>query len=172
MTLDELLGLLRGYAESEVPLAAIQSRLLPVLAADSLDVTDSDETPWVADPDAERLFWRLAYHLESGAEDGPALRQLAGRVATCFGSTASAATTHELLPILFDQDRLCTVVDRHLHGIVSRTSFLSFAAESGYPGHVRLWLRHASPAALDDLCAHLAAGRYDAAAALLEARPP
>ena len=171
VSLEELLDLLRQYADAAVPLATIHARLLPVLAADSLDITTSDESPWVADPDGERLFWRLAYHLESEAEDGPALRLLARRVSGCFDATRSAAVTHQLLPVLLDQDRLCTVVQRHAHGVVSRTGFLSFAAECGYPDHVRLWLRHASPVALARLCDRLSEGSYDAVAGMLDVPP-
>lgn len=162
---------MRDYADAALPLAAIHAQLLPVLAADSLDITASDESPWVANPDGERLFWRLAYHLESEAEDGPELQRFAGRAAACFTSTGSAATTHELLPIMLDQDRLCVVIDRYARGIVSRTGFLSFVAECGYPDHARLWLRHAPPAPLATLCGMLAAGQYDAVVRLLDTAP-
>jgi hypothetical protein len=44
-------------------------------------------------------------------------------------------------------------------------------AESDYPAHVKLWLQHASPVALERLCVQLGADRYDAVAAGFEAPP-
>jgi hypothetical protein len=44
-------------------------------------------------------------------------------------------------------------------------------AESDYPAHVKLWLQHASPIALERLCTQLGADEYDAAAAGFDAPP-
>jgi hypothetical protein len=44
-------------------------------------------------------------------------------------------------------------------------------AESGYPGHRKLWLRHAGPAALERLCGRLSAADYATAAASIERAP-
>jgi hypothetical protein len=164
---------LRAFAAGELTRDALEAWLAPVLAADPLDVSHSDATPWEDDHAEERLFWRLVYLVESSdpdADDG-ALRAVAGRVVACLTSTASAEDTFELLPLLADQARFCEIVARHRRGVISRTGFLAVLAESGYPPHAKLWLEHAPGPALERLCAQLAAGAYDAAARMLE-RPP
>jgi hypothetical protein len=55
--------------------------------------------------------------------------------------------------------------------VISRTGFLSVVAESGYPEHVKLWLQHAPPSALERLRERLEAGRYDEVAAAFGAPP-
>ena len=171
MRLSELTDMLRQYADAELTLAEVHSRLLPVLAADPLDVAASDGAGWESAPDDERLFWRVVYLLEQEHDDTAELRVLAGRITRSLESTRSASSTHELLPMVIDQDRLCTVVERYARGIVSRTGWISFVTECGYPAHAKLWLGHASPEALGRLCGMLAAGRYDAVAATLERAP-
>ena len=171
MELPELADLLRDYAAGVMPRATLSERLRPVLAADPLDVADSDPVPWDHAPDEARLFWRLVYLVESGEEDGPEFRDRVRRVVAALDSTRSAATTHELLPIVVDARRLCQIVAKHRAGVISRTSFLSVVAESGYPDHVRLWLQHASPMALARMCAQLEADDYSAVAAGFEAPP-
>jgi hypothetical protein len=116
----------------------------------------------------------------AGAGDAPAAaptaeerqrRRLAQRVIDCLARTGSAAATFELLPVLTDQDRLCTIVGRHARGVISRTGFLSVLAESGYPAHVKLWLEHAELAHLARLCSRLERGEYDAVMTAFETRP-
>ena len=171
MELRELVELLREYAVGTIPLATIHERLGPVLAEDPLDVSASDAEPWERAPDDARLFWRLVYLIESADEDSPDLRDRARRIVASLDATASAGTTHELLPVILDAPRLCTIVEKHRAGVVSRTSFLSVVAESGYPAHVKLWLQHASSSALERLCARLDGDAYDAVAAAFEAPP-
>jgi hypothetical protein len=142
-----------------------------VLAADPLDVSASDATRWEVAPEEERLFWRLVYLLETERDDSARFRELAGRIVTSLARTGSADVTHELLPVLLDQPRFCAILARHRQGIISRTGFLSVIAECGYPEHMKLWLRHASPHALGRLCERLLAGRYDEVAASFGERP-
>jgi hypothetical protein len=160
--------------------AALAAWVAPALHADPLGAERSDAAPWDRAPDEARLFWRLVYLFvdapayAGGADDEAARderRALAGRVAACARSTESAALTHELLPVLADQGRLCGIVDKHARGIISRTGFLSVLAESGYPPHVKLWLEHAPHEALARLCALLEAGDYRGAAAAVERAP-
>jgi hypothetical protein len=169
--LRELAELLREYASGMIPLATIHERLLPVLADDPLDVAASDPAPWERAPDDARLFWRLVYLFESSDSDDADLRDRARRIIACLDATTSAGTTHELLPMILDAPRFCTIVQKHRTGIVSRTGLLSMVAESGYPAHVKLWLQHASPVALARLCAQLGADEYDAVAAGFEVPP-
>jgi hypothetical protein len=169
--LADLVTRLRAYADGALSRAALQAWLLPILVADPLDVADSEAEAWERSPDDARLFWRMVYLLEAPEEDEGWTRRYVGRVLDCLERTGSAATTLELLPIVADQERLCVVVERHGRGVVSRTSFLSLVAESGYPPHVKLWLRSAGPAALDRLCALLGDGRWDRVAPMLERAP-
>lgn len=171
MTLAELTTLLRACSAGELSLEALREKLQPVITADPLDIEESDPRRWLRGPDEERLFWRLVYLIESAEEDGTHFRAAMGRVVTSLDRTRSAATTHEILPVLLDQPRFCAIVGKYRAGRVSRTGFLSVIAESGYPDHVRLWLRHASVEALATLCARLDAGAYDAAATAFEAPP-
>ena len=159
------------YAAGELPLEAVQDQLRPLLAEDPLDVAESDPSPWLHGPDDERLFWRLVYHIESHAEDSPEFRDWAGRIVTSLDRTGSAATTHELFPVLLDQPRFCIIARRYEAGKVSRTGFLSVIAESGYPSHIKLWLQHASPNALEALCRRLESGEYDRVATGFDAPP-
>jgi hypothetical protein len=172
MTLADLAEHLRTFAEGRLTREELQTHLVPVLAADPLDVAKSDSDPWDRAHHDARLFWRLVYLFETErADDDDALRRLAGRVVECLARTGSAATTFELLPLIADQERFCAIAAKHGRGVISRTGFLSVVAESGYPSHLKLWLQHAGPAALDRLCNRLAAGDYATAATSVE-RPP
>ena len=172
MTLADLAEHLRAFSEGSVTRAQLQQQLAPVLAADPLDVAQSDSTPWDHAHHDARLFWRLVYLFETEeAEEEGDLRRLAGRVVECLARTGSAATTFELLPIVLDQERFCVIAAKHVRGVISRTGFLSVVAESGYPAHLKLWLQHAGPAALERLCAMLAGGDYATAAAAVERAP-
>ena len=171
MTLTDLTSLLDRYAAGELSLAALQEQFAVVLAADPLDVEESDATPWNDGHEETRLCWRLIYRFDTETEDDEAARRLAGRVVRCLARTADAGTTYELLPILVDQERLCAIVRKHRAGIISRTGFLNVLAASGYPSHVKLWLQHAPPDALDRLCAMLDAEAYHLVATSFE-RPP
>lgn len=186
MTLADLTRQLGAFADGTATHAELQRWLDAVLSADALGVERSDSAPWDDAPDDARLFWRLVYLFE-GAEGGggdggeePASaptpealgrRRLAQRVLDCLARTGSAAATFELLPIITDQDRLCTIVARHTRGIISRTGFLSVLAESGYPPHVKLWLEHAEPPHLARLCDRLERGEYDEVSAAFESKP-
>ena len=173
-SLYDLAARLQAFAAGELTREALDAWMAPVLAADPLDVEHSDALPWEDAPDEERLFWRLLYLVESSEPDDEgeaALRALAGRVVRCLASTVSPADTLELLPLVIDQPRLCTIVERHGRGLVSRTGFLSVLANAGYPPHAKLWLTHADPDALSALCERLAAGDYAAAARMLERAP-
>ena len=172
MTLADLAEQLRAFAEERVTRDELQAQLAPVLAADPLDVAESDSTPWDHAHHDARLFWRLVYlfETEEAAEEGE-LRRLAGRVVDCLARTASAATTFELLPLIADQERFCAIAAKHVRGVISRTGFLSVVAESGYPGHLKLWLQHAGPAALERLCDRLGSADYATAAASMERAP-
>jgi hypothetical protein len=178
--LAELLERLEALAEGSLTEEALEAWLAPALHDEPLGAERADPAPWDAAPDEARLFWRLVYLFvdapaHSGAAEDEAARErrrvLAGRVAACARSTGSAALTHELLPLVSDQDRLGLIVDRHARGIISRTGFLSVIAESGYPPHVKLWLEHASHDALARLCRLLQTGEYRAAAELVERKP-
>ena len=172
MTLATLAEHLRAFAAGERSRDELQEQLAPVLAADPLDVAESDSTPWDHAHDDARLFWRLVYLFETDeADQEEELRRLAGRVVECLARTGSAATTFELLPVIADQERLCAIAAKHARGVISRTGFLSVVAESGYPAHLKLWLQHAGPEALRRLCERLAAGDYATAAASIERAP-
>jgi hypothetical protein len=169
--LFDLASRLQAFVAGELTRAELDAWLAPVLAVDPLDVTESDALPWEDAPDEERLFWRLVYVLETSDAEDDALRALAGRVLACLASTASAADTLELLPLVADAPRLCTVVARHRAGVVSRTGLLGLIANSRYPAHVKLWLQHAGPDALARLCERLDVGEYAAVARMVEQRP-
>jgi hypothetical protein len=170
-TLYDLAARLQAFVAGEATREELDAWLAPVLAADPLDVAESDAHPWEDAPDEERLFWRLLYVLETTDAPDDALRALGARVLACLASTASAADTLELLPLVEDQPRLCTILARHRAGIVSRTGLLGVIANSGYPPHVKLWLQRADAAALARLCARLEAGDYGAVARMVERAP-
>ena len=171
MTLDTLLAHLHRFAAGELSLAGLRTAFLPALHADPLGAERSDARPWAERPDETRLVWRLI-HLFDTADEAreAALRADAARLARAIDD-AGSATTLELLRVLLDQERLCTIVERHARGVVTRTGFLSVVAESGYPPHVKLWLEHADGAALARLCERLARGQVAAAAAMVERAP-
>lgn len=171
MTLHELAELIGRYSSGEIHLDEVHEQLLPVLAADPLDVEASDSAPWDQAHADARLFWRLVYLFESEPEDSATLRRTGRRVVACLGQTGSADVTFELLPLILDQDRLVTIVGRHRAGIISRTGFLSVLAESGYPPHVKLWLEHAGDAALRRLSAAFGEERYDSVSSVLSEPP-
>lgn len=173
-SLYDLAGRLQAFADGTLSRAELEAWIAPVLAADPLDVAESDDVPWLDAPDEERLFWRLLYLVESAdaGDDGEqALRALAGRTVVCLSSTASPADTLELLPLVADQPRLCTILERHARGVVTRTGLLSVIANASYPPHAKLWLTHAGPAALAGLCERLDAGDYATVARMLERAP-
>jgi hypothetical protein len=170
VSLQDLTTQLRRFTSAEIGLVALQEWFNPILSADSLNVEESDESPWLHAADDTRLFWRLVYLFESGGEE-EALRVDAERIVTCLESTRDAAVTYELLPLILDQDRLTTIVTKHLSGTISRTGFLSVVAESGYPAHVKLWLERAPAQALLRLADLLSGGAYADAARALERAP-
>jgi hypothetical protein len=171
MTLAELRAQLQQFAAGEIDLEVLHRALAPVLAADPLDVEQSSDAPWAEETaDDTRLFWRLVYLLEV-ADDVDVLRGHAARILRCLDDTGDSALTYELLPLLFDQERLRVIVAKHAAGVISRTGFLNVVANSGYAPHVKLWLQHAPVAALLHLADLLRAGAYRTAAATLERRP-
>jgi hypothetical protein len=171
LDLHDFIAMLRQYVAGEVPIDAVRARLLPLLDSDPLDVASSDAGRWDAGHEEERLFWRLVYLVDAGDAGGRERRDEMRRIVASLDDTGSAATTHELLPVILDAPRLCAIVEKYRTGIVSRTSFLSVLAESGYPEHVKLWLRHASPVALERLRAQLDADAYRAVATGFESPP-
>lgn len=170
MSLQELTAQLRRWTSGEIGLLELQDWFTPILSADSLDVEESDAQPWEHAAEDTRLFWRIIYLFEAG-EDEASLRLDAERIVACLDSTGDASATYELLPLVLDQDRLTTIVTKHLAGTISRTGFLSVVAESGYPPHVKLWLANASGTALDRLADRLAGAAYGEIVAMLE-KPP
>ena len=171
MSLPELSERLRSFAHGELTLEALRDSFIPALDADPLDVAESDATPWVSAPEDSRLYWRLIHLFDTAeADDEAALRDLAGRLVRAVDD-AGSATTLELLRVILDQERFCEIVRRRARGIISRTGFLNVIAESSYPPHVKLWLQHAGPEALETLCERMSAGDYAAAAAMMERAP-
>lgn len=172
MTLEDLIIRLGRFADAELSLDELRLSFLPALEADPLDVSQSDSTPWDTTPDDARCYWRLLHLFDTveTADDEPALRRLAGRLAHAVRQAGSTITL-ELLPVLADQDRFCTIVRKHAQGIISRTGFLSVVAESGYPAHVKLWLQHAGPEPLGRLCEGLESGDVRAVAGMVERAP-
>ena len=171
MRLADLVERLRRFAAGDIDRAALRGWMEPLLAADPLDVAQSDDTPWRDAADDTRLFWRLVYIFDAGDEPEERDRALARRVVACLESTRDSALTHELLPLVADQERFCAIVRKHAQGIISRTGFLNVVAESGYPSHAKLWLEHAGVGALARLVTDLEAGAYREAAAAMERRP-
>jgi hypothetical protein len=170
VSLHDLTLQLRRWTGGEIGLLELQDWFMPILSADSLDVEESDDGPWEHAAEDTRLFWRLVYLFEAGGEE-ESLRLDAERIVACLDSTRDASATYELLPLVLDQDRLATIVTKHLAGTISRTGFLSVVAESGYPPHAKLWLAHAPAPALGRLADLLAGGAYRDAAFILE-QPP
>lgn len=172
MTLQDLTLRLARFADGELSLDALRESFLPALEADPLDVSASDSTPWDTTPDDARCYWRLLHLFDTpeGGDDEAALRRLAARLVHSVRQAGSTITL-ELLPILADQDRFCTIVRKHAAGIITRTGFLSVVAESGYPAHVKLWLQHAGAEPLARLCARLEAGEVRAVAGMVERAP-
>ncbi|NUO38388.1 MAG: hypothetical protein HOQ17_11955 [Gemmatimonadaceae bacterium] len=170
MSLQDLTVQLRRWTTGEIGLLELQDWLTPILSADSLDVEESDAQPWEHAAEDTRLFWRIIYLFEAGGDE-PSLRLDAERIVACLDSTGDASATYELLPLVLDQDRLTTILTKHLAGTISRTGFLGVVAESGYPPHAKLWLTHAPGPALDRLADRLACSAYQEVAALLEKAP-
>jgi hypothetical protein len=170
-SLYDLAAQLQAFAAGELTREALEAWAAPVLAADPLDVAESDHVPWEDAPDEERLFWRLLYVVETSDAPDDALRALGTRVLACLARTASPADTLELLPLVEDQPRLCTILARHGAGIISRTGLLGVVANSGYPPHVKLWLQHADAEALARLCERMEAGAWNEVARMVERAP-
>jgi hypothetical protein len=171
VTLSELAHLLREFAAGALARDELQERFTPVLLADPLDVEESDDLPWRASPRETQLLWRLIYLFESDYPGETEHRQMAGRIVRCLESTRDAEATLEMLPLVLDQPRFCSIAGKYLAGVISRTGFLSVLAESGYPPHVKLWLEHAGPAAVERLCAWLGEGAYETAVSAFESPP-
>jgi hypothetical protein len=171
VTLTELAHLLRAFAAGDLALDELQRRFTPVLLADPLDIEESDDLPWRASPRDTRLLWRLIYLFEGDPSAEESHRALARRIVRCLENTGDAEATLEMLPLVLDQPRFCAIAAKYLRGVISRTGFLSVVAESGYPGHVKLWLEHASSPTIESLCTWLGEGNYATAATALESPP-
>lgn len=167
MSLEELSTQLGRFGSGALTLSELQLWFTPILAADSLNVEESDGGPWEHAAEDTRLFWRLVYLFEAGGDEEP-LRSAASRILACLQSTRDASLTYELLPLVLDQERLAAIAEKHLGGTISRTGFLSVVAESGYPAHVKLWLERATGAGLCHLSRLLHDGDYQEASLLLD----
>jgi hypothetical protein len=172
VTLSELAHLLEEFAAGVLGRDELQERFTPVLLADPLDVEECDDLPWSARPRETQLLWRLIYLFESDYPEEEEHRAMARRIVACLENTGNAEATLELLPLVLDQPRFCSIAGKHLAGVISRTAFLSVLAESAYPPHVKLWLEYASPAAVRLLCAWLEEGAYVTAVSAFESAPP
>ena len=151
--------MLERFALGEIDLAGLRGWIAPILAADPLGVAETSGAGWETAPERTRLFWRLVYQVEvSTDEDG--IRCDTARILACLDSTGDVSITHDMLPLLLDQERMSTIVERHLAGIISRTSFLSAVSESGYPTHMKRWLEVASPQSLERMATLLRTGAY------------
>ena len=170
MSLLDLTTQLHRFTDGECGLEELQAWFTPILVADSLDVEESDAGPWEHAADDTRLFWRLVYLFEAGGDE-ESMRRDAGRIVACLESTRDASATYELLPLVLDQDRLTTIVTKHVNGTISRTGFLNVVAESGYPPHAKVWLERASPEALTRLAGLLGSRAYHDVSLALDARP-
>jgi len=171
MRLEDLTVILEFYSAGHITLDAVHRQLVPVLAADPIDVGSSGGDGWDEAADESRLLWRLIYLFESEVADSDLLRQDARRLVTCLRKTGSAELTLELLPLVLDQDRFAAIIERYEQGIISRTGLLSFVAESGYPPHVKLWLEHAGEHALTRIARDLDEEKYAVVAAGFESPP-
>ena len=171
MTLGELTQLLREFADGALARDQLQERFTPVMLSDPLAVEESDDLPWRASARDTQLLWRLLYLFESDYPEEPEHRAMAGRIVRCLESTGAAEGTLELLPLVLDQPRLCSIAGKYRRGVISRTGFLSVLAESGYPPHVKLWLEYATPQAIERLCGWLETGAYAAARLAFESPP-
>lgn len=171
LTLAGLCELLESLASGGLSLDALRGRILPLVAAEPLGAERCDPAPWDTSHHDERLLWRLVHLFEHEVDGELEARQLAAHVVRCLSRTAGADTTFELLPLLRDQERLVAIIAKHRQGVISRTGWLNVISASGYPPHVKLWLQHASLAALARLCAMLEAEAYDLVAGALEQVP-
>jgi hypothetical protein len=172
LTLAGLSELLTTFAAGETTLHEVRARFAPLVAADPLGSERCDPEPWEDDGHHDqRLLWRLVHLFEHEIEEELTARRLAAHVVRCFSRTGSADVTFELLPLLRDQERLSGIVVKHRDGIISRTGLLNVISASGYPPHVKVWLEHASLAALERLMAMLSAEAYDLVAETLEQAP-
>ena len=170
VSLQALTTELRRFSASEIGLAELHAWFNPILVADSLDVEESDESPWLHAAEDTRLFWRLVYLFEAGGDED-SLRSSASRIVQCLDSLGDASATYELLPLVLDQDRLVMIVAKHLRGTISRTGFLSVLAQSGYPPHVKLWMERAAPSSLAEVGSLLERGSYRDVVRLLARSP-
>ena len=168
--LYDLAAKLKSFVDGATPRDELEAWAAAVLAADPLGVAESDHLPWEDAPEEERLFWRLLYALETSDAPDEALRALGARALACLAA-AGPADTLELLPLVADQPRLCTILARHRDGLVSRTGLLGVLANSGYPPHVKLWLQHADAAALARLCERMESGAWEEVARTVERAP-
>ena len=170
VSLQDLTAQLRRFVRGEIGVTDLAEWFTPILVADSLDVEESDASPWEHAAADNRLFWRLVYLFEAGGAEGP-LRRDAERIVACLDDTRDARVTYELLPLLLDQDRFTTIITKHLSGTISRTGLLSVVAESGYPPHAKLWLAHAGAGALARLADLMSVNAYADVARALQQRP-
>ena len=168
--LYDLAAKLKSFVEGALARDELDAWAAEVLGADPLGAAASDHRPWEDAPDEERLFWRLLYALETSDAPDDTLRALGGRALACLAA-AGPADTLELLPLVADQPRLCTILARHGAGVISRTGLLGVVSNSGYPPHVKLWLQHADAAALGRLCERMERGAWDEVARTVERAP-
>jgi hypothetical protein len=157
MEWSELLSQLEAFAEGRLPLAALRQWFTPFLADES--VLSS------RDPD---VFFDLIFLFEDESLSEHTHFINARRLIRAARDVKAHATLSELIPLITDQDRLCTIIERNQTGIISRTSFISAISGSRYHPTLKQWLIHADPGLLEPFCTALSNENYRVVAAMTQ----
>ena len=78
----------------------------------------------------------------------------------CLETSLDNEEVAELLPLIFSQERLCSMVAKRESGVVEQRDFVAFIRKTRLPTAVSTWLTRATPQALSYLCRQLASGDY------------
>jgi hypothetical protein len=145
MTLAELRTDLHGLAAGDLQPEALARKLQPLIASTPIELA-LDGGPLDGSV-AEQLVARLVFHFEDPRDEPDVRRQQARTIVAALDALAPAVVL-DLLPMLFRKERLAEVVQKHLVGIVSRTSFVAAVSSSQLPSTLQRWLYSAPASAL------------------------
>jgi hypothetical protein len=157
MDWQQFLSQLEAFAGNRLPLAALRRRFTPLLSG--------ARTPSPKDRD---LIFSLIFLFEDESLSEQAHRQNALRLVKASHELEDLTVFAILIPLIIDQDRLCTIVERYRTKIISRTAFISAMSSVRYASRLKEWLAESDSASLESFCKALSNGEYHVATAMTQ----
>lgn len=166
MDRTEVAQALAEYASGRVSRHELAVWIAPIYTDYALFADESTEDePWrSSDDEASLLLW-LVHVADTNLEPEEESRRTVSRALACY-EAVGAEETLALMRLIFDQDRLCGILDKVERGVISRTGLLNVLSSARYDLSIKAWLADATPERLRYLRRLLSAESYGEVPAL------